>query len=251
MVTNKSYQVSNPEIDSVRQRQASHKSNLPSDSISTIAYTDEIALKRHLNLWSGICFIVGIIIGSGIFVSPKSVLKYTESVGLCLTIWVVSGIVALLGALCFAEIGTIIPRSGAELAYMKEGIGSVHERTGDILAYLFNWTNTLILKPASAAVLTMSFAEYFLSGIMDECGPPEELIKITSVFTLLVLMNINCISVSAANRLNIIFVICKVVTVMTVIIVGIVRIAQGHTQYLQNGFDGRVKWLCKNKNTLF
>ncbi|CAF3008133.1 unnamed protein product, partial [Rotaria sp. Silwood2] len=229
------------EIDSVRQRQASHKSNLPSDSISTIAYTDEIALKRHLNLWSGICFIVGIIIGSGIFVSPKSVLKYTESVGLCLTIWVVSGIVALLGALCFAEIGTIIPRSGAELAYMKEGIGSVHERTGDILAYLFNWTNTLILKPASAAVLTMSFAEYFLSGIMDECGPPEELIKITSVFTLLVLMNINCISVSAANRLNIIFVICKVVTVMTVIIVGIVRIAQGHTQYLQNGFDGTTR----------
>ncbi|CAF4558375.1 unnamed protein product [Rotaria sp. Silwood1] len=218
------------EIDSIRQRPASHKSSVPSDSIPSIAYTDEITLKRHLNLWSGVCFIVGITIGSGIFVSPKGVLKYTESVGLCLTIWVVSGLVALLGALCFAEIGTVIPRSGAELAYMKEGIGSVHERTGDILAYLFNWTNTLILKPASAAVLTMTFAEYFLSGIMDSCGPPDELVKITSIFTLRI--------VSAANRLNIMFVICKVVTILTVIVVGIVRIAQGHTEYLQNGFDG-------------
>jgi L-asparagine transporter-like permease len=70
------------------------------------------------------------------------------------------------------------------------------------------------------------------------------------------LMNINCISVSAADRLNIIFVICKVVTILTVIVAGLVRIGQGllsfvrnrkydssfilgHTQNLQNGFVGR------------
>ncbi|CAF3044469.1 unnamed protein product [Rotaria sp. Silwood2] len=172
------------EIDSAHNRQTSRKSSVQSDSLPSVSCTDEIALKRHLNLWSGVCFIAGITIGSGRFVSPEGVLKYTESVGLCLIIWVVSGIVALLGALCFAEIGAVIPGSGAELAYMKEGIGSIHERTRDIFAYLFNWTNTLILKPASAAVLVMSFAEYFLSGIMDACGPPETLVKITSVFTL-------------------------------------------------------------------
>ncbi|CAF2791731.1 unnamed protein product [Rotaria sp. Silwood2] len=169
----------------IRKLQSSTASDsVQSDSLPSVSCTDEIALKRHLNLWSGVCFIAGITIGSGRFVSPEGVLKYTESVGLCLIIWVVSGIVALLGALCFAEIGAVIPGSGAELAYMKEGIGSIHERTGDIFAYLFNWTNTLILKPASAAVLVMSFAEYFLSGIMDACGPPETLVKITSVFTL-------------------------------------------------------------------
>lgn len=71
------------------------------------------------------------------------------------------------GAVCYAEIGTIIPRNGAEIAYMKEGIGSVHARTGDILAYLFTWTITFILKPSSLAVLTLTFSQYFLSGIMD------------------------------------------------------------------------------------
>lgn len=50
---------------------------------------------------------------------------------------------------------------------MKEGIGSVHQQTGEILAYLYNWSSTFILKPSSTAVLALSFAQYFLSGFMD------------------------------------------------------------------------------------
>ncbi|CAF2385040.1 unnamed protein product [Rotaria sp. Silwood2] len=83
--------------------------------------TEEVILKRHLGIFSGVCFIVGIIIGSGIFVSPKNVLKDTKSVGFCLIVWAVCGLLALLGALCYAEIGTVIPRNGAEIAYLKEG----------------------------------------------------------------------------------------------------------------------------------
>lgn len=54
-------------------------------------------------------------------------------------------------------------------------------------------------------------------------------------------MKINSISATAANRLNIFFVICKVSTILTVIIAGLVRIGQGHVEYLQNGFDGTTK----------
>ncbi|CAF5226220.1 unnamed protein product, partial [Rotaria magnacalcarata] len=58
---------------------------------------------------------------SGIFISPKGVLKETESIGLCLVVWVLCGLISILGALCYAEIGTVIPLSGSELAYMREG----------------------------------------------------------------------------------------------------------------------------------
>ncbi|CAF1418832.1 unnamed protein product [Rotaria sordida] len=92
------------------------------DSLKIVLPTDEVTLKRHIGLFSGICFIVGTIVGSGIFVSPKGVLRETQSVGLCLIIWVACGLVSLLGALCYAEIGTIIPRNGAEVAYIKEGM---------------------------------------------------------------------------------------------------------------------------------
>ncbi|CAF3726205.1 unnamed protein product, partial [Rotaria sordida] len=50
---------------------------------------------------------------------------------------------------------------------LRDGIGSVHLRTGDILAFIFNWANTFILEPLSVAILSLTFATYFLSGIMD------------------------------------------------------------------------------------
>ncbi|CAF1234253.1 unnamed protein product [Adineta steineri] len=249
MATNTSSNASMADTDSVYRRQSSstivshqysttNASTNKSNTSDDVLQTDEVTLKRHLGLFSGVSFIVGIIIGSGIFISPKGVLRETESVGLCLIIWVSCGLVSLLGALCYSEIGTVIPRNGAEIAYMKEGIGSVHERVGEILAYQFCWTSTLILKPASIAILILTFSQYFLSGIMIDCGASPEVVKMTAVFTILMLININSISATAANRLNIIFVICKVATILTVIIIGIIRLGQGHTQNLQNSFAG-------------
>ncbi|CAF2958561.1 unnamed protein product [Rotaria sp. Silwood2] len=80
------------------------------DSLKVVLPPDEPILKRHLDLFSGVCFIVGIIIGSGIFVSSQGVLQETQCT-----------FVSFLGTLCYAEIGTVIPRNGAEVAYLKEG----------------------------------------------------------------------------------------------------------------------------------
>ena len=82
---------------------------------------------------------------------------------------------------------------------MKEGIGSVHQRTGEILAYLYNWSSTFLVKPSSTAILALTFAQYFVSGIMDgnefcdgtiihlsclDCGPPDELVKLVAIFSI-------------------------------------------------------------------
>ncbi|XP_012936758.2 asc-type amino acid transporter 1 [Aplysia californica] len=82
--------------------------------------------------------------GSGIFVSPKGVMLATGSVGLCMFVWVFGGVITMFNALCFSELGTLIPKAGGTYTYLRLGLGNV-------VAFIMNiqtWADRVLGKAA-------------------------------------------------------------------------------------------------------
>lgn len=77
-----------------------------------------LSLKREIGLWSAVSMTAGCMIGSGIFVSPQGVLVYMGSLGASLVVWATCVLLAMLGALCYAELGSLVPESGGDSAYI-------------------------------------------------------------------------------------------------------------------------------------
>ncbi|KFV83128.1 B(0,+)-type amino acid transporter 1 [Struthio camelus australis] len=177
----------------------------------------------------GTCMIVGTIIGSGIFVSPKSVLANVGAVGPCLTIWAACGLLATLGALCFAELGTTIPKSGGEYPYLMEAFGPIP-------AFLFSWTSLLVTKPSSFAIICLSFAEYAAAPFYPGCDPPLVVIKCLAAAAIVIITVVNSLSVKLGRYLQNFLTAAKMIIVTIIIVSGIVLLAQGKTENFKDSF---------------
>ena len=80
-----------------------------------------VQLQRSIGLGSGISIILGSIIGSGIWATPGFIITYSESVGVYLLQWAVTGVLSTLGAMCYIELACVVPLSGGETVYLKVG----------------------------------------------------------------------------------------------------------------------------------
>ncbi|GIY03051.1 b(0,+)-type amino acid transporter 1 [Caerostris extrusa] len=209
-----------------------------------------VQLKREVGLFSAVLLIVGCMIGSGIFISPKGVLKYSGSVAASLVVWAGCGVVALMGALCYAELGTAIPVSGAEYSYFLRVYGS-KGRFGPIPAFLYLWMCSIIIKTSAVAIMLLTFAEYIVEPMFPTCTAPGMAKKLVALIGICFITFINCYSVKIATMMNNFFTVAKLLAIVIVVSVGMYMLAMGHYEHLATGFQGTTTSFSELANAFY
>jgi amino acid transporter len=110
-------------------------------------------LQRQLGLWSAMAVLVGSTIGSGIFRVPSTIAGEVGTVGAMAMLWILGALIALFGALTLAELAALFPRSGGIYVFLREAYGPLP-------AFLFGWTEMLVIRPSALGGIAMLFAEY-------------------------------------------------------------------------------------------
>jgi len=221
----------NRKIDeTLRLRETTSKNNEEENEDSDDPKGSTVKLRREVDLIGAIFVIIGSQIGSGIFVSPKGVLELTGSAGFSLISWMLAGLVATIGALCYAEVGTLVNESGGEYPILYKGY-----KGGKWPAFMFAWTCSTILKPSSFAILSLTCAKYTVSSIISILGynlngdlsPYAEKFFAMSIIWLVVA--INCASVKLTNQILKIFGYGKVISIGIIIFAGLALTFMGET----------------------
>lgn len=172
---------------------------------------DKTTMKRNVTTIEAMAIVVGMIIGSGIFLKPGIVLRDAGSFGMSILAWVAGGIITLASALTIAEIASAIPKSGGLYTYLDELYG---ERVG----FLLGWVQSIISYPASVAAQTIAFATY--SNFFIPMTPIQQ--KMLAVGALLFILTMNIISTKCGGIIQTVATVGKLIPVIAIVVFGLV-----------------------------
>ena len=144
-------------------------------------------LKRELGLISTIALTLNMILGSGILITPSSILRNTGSFGLSLVLWGVGGVIAYAGSLCYLELSLLIKKSGSTYIYIKEAYSFTRskpwmEKCGSLLSFLLILSDIL---PLGNSIAFLSLGRYMCRPFFIECDVlPIYAVKLSALFGL-------------------------------------------------------------------
>jgi APA family basic amino acid/polyamine antiporter len=176
---------------------------------------------RSLRPWDAALIVVGGIIGGGIFLSPGVAAQRTESGLALLLVWAGAGVLTLIGALCYAELGARRPHAGGTYVYLREAFGP-------LAGFLFGWTMLLVIYSGSSAAVATIFASYTASlfGLSPAWSLP------LTVGALVFVAGLNLFGLRLGAQVQNLFSILKLLAVAALVVCGLFLAGAGHSQVL-------------------
>lgn len=184
-------------------------------------------MKKTVGFAQGLAIVVGMIIGSGIFLKPGVVLGDAGSPMMALIAWVLGGVITLCSALSIAEIASNIPKAGGLYVYLEEIYG---EKVG----FLLGWVQSVISYPASVAAQAIAFAVYANYFVPMEDGVQ----RLVAVGVMLLLLGLNILSTRCGGVIQVAATVGKLVPVAAILGMGLLRGQAPGASGLSSGLIG-------------
>jgi APA family basic amino acid/polyamine antiporter len=198
-------------------------SRVISSPVTLTVSTEANQLRRDLGLTDSVAFVLGCMIGTGVFLKTAVMAQAAGSPILVLGAWAAAGLLTLAGALSYAELGAMMPRAGADYVYLRAAYG-------ELPAFLFGW-KTFVLGAGSLGALGAAFAA-FLSAIMPLGGPWTEVSvqwlghrfdwefgprQLAALVPLVTFAAVNCLAVAVSGQIQKLLTFAKLLAVAVLI----------------------------------
>lgn len=178
-------------------------------------------LARRLGLFDAAMIMMGIVIGSGIFVTTGVMARYLPSPGLILSAWLAGGLLVLAGALTYAELGAAFPEAGGQYVYIREAYGPLP-------GFLFGWVLFLVYMSGGIAGLAAAFAEYLgyfvpalsTGNVVFTFPFTLTMAQVTAAAVIIVLSLVNYLGLILGKTLQNVLTLAKIAVLLALIILG-------------------------------
>ncbi len=183
-----------------------------------------VEFRREIGLFDATMLVIGSMIGSGIFIVSADISRTVGSSGMLLLVWLITGIVTLIGALSYGELAAMIPKAGGQYVYLREAYNP-------LVGFLYGWTLFLIIQTGMIAAVGVAFAK-FTAVLVPWFGTDNILfdlygLKITAgqflgIASIAVLTYINIRGLREGKFVQDIFTVTKIAVLAGLILLGIV-----------------------------
>lgn len=168
------------------------------------------ALRQVLGLWDATCVVVGAIVGVGIFFNPRDVAAISGSIGGAMAAWCVGGLIALLGAVTFAELGRLRPVAGGQYHVLRDSFGRLP-------AFLFVFCNLTAVQAGGVAIISIVCAQN-LGVALHGVAPSEPWTLALATVLTWVLVGANVIGVRSGAGLQNTTVVLKLLAIAAIVV---------------------------------